>query len=361
MNFSLTKTLKKRKSNGFALLEVFIAMLIITILISGIVIPGLALNNYQKRKETHARIKHIQTALNNFIITHGRLPCPTKPSSTSIVSTEELQNGLCFTAPTFASGNAYYGGIPTQTLGISQEHTQDGWGNKILYIVPTELTPQITGKPSIVFITDQNQTKIAKINATGNELSYTPKQFFTSYLSTAYKENNVLISLATGHLFALISYGENGFGAYTLFGTKIASSDIDPTIGENENMFEGKTNLTLFTTPSKNLKGGKLDDIVYTSSIQDIIGQNSAIVHCNYDTTPYYAAETTSFTNTIPANSRMVINENFFTNNPHYPPSSLVKFHDTCPTCPAISGRRLYTECLQGGVWGEVVARACTC
>lgn len=350
--------MKKRFSRGFALLEVFIAMVIITILVSTPFIPGIAINDYVKRKETHKRMQQVQLALNKFLETNGRLPCPTNPASATILTTESLSNGVCVGSASFASGTMYYGGIPTQTLGISQEFLQDSWGSKIMYVVPAELTPQIANKSTIVFYNDtSNNIQIAKTFVASNALTYTQNTNFTSYISTAYKNASAItVPLTSNHIYLLISYGENALGAYSIFGTQNSEFGADITSGEDKNFMTTKTDTVFFKNPSSNLRGGKLDDIVYTASISDIISDNTSLIHCDYRFTPYYAIE--AFTGSLSANSSGAPN---FATNPYYPATSLIKFNDTCPACPTTTGRRLYAECLSSGIWSSVIKRDCTC
>lgn len=355
---SCNNSIMAYRSSGFALLEVFIAMLIITILISGFFVPGLALNNYHKRKQTHQKIQEIQLALNRFLETNGRLPCPTNPASPTIVNTETLSNGECVGTLSFAGGTVLYGAVPTQTLGISQELMQDGWGNKILYAVPKELTPKIANKSTIVFYKNTiGLIKIAKTTVSSNALAYPENTDFSNYIATSYKnESAITVPLSSDHLYAIISYGENGLGAYGIFGEQNSKDGAEATLGENQNFMEGKTDVVFFKNPSSNLKGGKLDDIVYTASISDIVSNNGSVIHCDYRHQPFYPLE--SFTGAIPANSTGAPT---FTTNPYYGGTSLVKFSDTCAVCPDTTGRRLYVECLQGGMWAQVVKRDCTC
>ena len=116
---------------------------------STIFLSGISVNNYDKRKTTHTRMKYIQKILNQYVVTYGRLPCPSDPTLAS--ASESLSNGLCASALSFNSGNTYYGSIPVDSLGISREYLQDGWGNKITYVVPRDLTYYNTTNRTILY------------------------------------------------------------------------------------------------------------------------------------------------------------------------------------------------------------------
>ena len=198
-------------SHGFALLEVFIAMLIITTLISGLIIPGLTLNNYQKRKATHNRIQHIQNAINNYVITYGRMPCPIRLTNNTTQNYQEQlsngTNGVCNDVPSFYSANTLYGAVPVDTLNISREYAQDGWGNKIMYIVPKDLTPNVLGKRSIVFYKNTNTNsgyQIAQTQVSGNNLTYTSNSDFSNYLKTYYRNSGVDTPLTNNNIYLLL-------------------------------------------------------------------------------------------------------------------------------------------------------------
>ena len=347
-------------SHGFALLEVFIAMLIITTLISGLIIPGLTLNNYQKRKTTHNRIQHIQNAINNYVVTYGRLPCPILiTNNTTQNYQEQLSNGACSSVSSFNSANTLYGAVPVDTLNISREYAQDGWGNKIMYIAPKDLTSSVAGDRSIVFYKNTSLGyKIAQTQLSANNVTYTQNLDFSNYLNTYYRKSGVNTLLANNNIYLLLSYGDNALGAYTIDGIQNSTVGYDTTVGEDNNFItSSKANNNFFTNPSKNLRGGKLDDVIYETSLNDIISENTSLVHCDYRYNPYYASENKTFSNQIAANSVGTPN---FTGVQYYASNSMIQFDQSCATCPTVSGRRLYVECRNGN-WGEIIKRDCTC
>lgn len=330
-----------RKSRGFALLEVFIALLVITTMASTIFLSGIAVNNYDKRKTTHTRMKYVQKILNQYVVTYGRLPCPSDPTLSS--ASESLSNGVCSSALSFSSGNTYYGSIPVDSLGISREYLQDGWGNKIMYIVPRDLTYYNTTNRTILYYNNLSSGyQIAGINTGATSYLATT---FANYLSTYYNNGTLDVLINSKNIYALLSAGDNGLGTYTISGTLNSSTGANSTTGELANILtSSKGNNNLYTNQTTTGGAGKIDDILYSTTITDIVSNNQSMLYCD-------AAFKPDGSTTLPTPTSV----------PHYAPSSMVQFSQSCGTCPTVSGVRNYVECLSGGNWGSAYSRACTC
>jgi hypothetical protein len=220
------------------MLEVLIAIIAVTTLLTTIMIPGLTLNNYEKRKTTHQRIQTVQRALNQYVQTFGRLPCPVAPNNATTTNYTEIVtvNNCANSVPTFNGGNVFYGAVPVQNLGLSQEYAQDGWGNKIMYVVPNGFTykPDATS-PAQLPITFYKSTNgsyaIPATSINNGVLYYTNGAVFTNYLTTAYMVNSSASTRNTQNLYTLLSYGENGYGAYSITGTQNSASSANAAAG----------------------------------------------------------------------------------------------------------------------------------
>ena len=117
----------------------------------------------RKTKITEDKFKVIHTALVNYIMKYGKLPCPapldcdqngcngteTHPEKTlgvefrrnSQIENECLDDGI----GVFKSKNEYgeellYGNVPAMTLGLDSNYLVDNWNNKMIYIIPELLT-----------------------------------------------------------------------------------------------------------------------------------------------------------------------------------------------------------------------------
>lgn len=340
MNF--TKKIKNKKIHGFAMLEVFIALLVVTVIVSTATLSGITINNYEKRKTTRTRMQYIQKALNQYLVTYGRLPCPADPTSQTSAS-ETLISSVCSSSLSFNSGNTYYGAVPTDTLNISREYLQDGWSNKILYVVPRDLTYSNSSIRTAIYY-KSSTTGLYEINGVSSgSASYTTTNF-ANYIIMYYNNGVSDIQISNRNIYALLSHGENSLGAYTIAGTRNSSSGANSTNGELSNIItSAKANNIIYTNQSSN-SIGKLDDIVYPTSVSDVISNNDSLILCD--------------SNTRPDGSTLVPTP---TALPHYSPSSLVQFSQNCGTCPTVSGTRNYVECLSGGNWSAMISRACTC
>ena len=122
---------KKSSTNlgrGFTLIEMAIVLLIITLLLSGLLVPLSTQVEQRKIAETQKTLEEIKEALLGFAIANGRLPCPANAAS----GVESSTGGVC---------DPWNGFVPAMTLSISPTDNQgfaiDGWGQRIRYAVTT--------------------------------------------------------------------------------------------------------------------------------------------------------------------------------------------------------------------------------
>ncbi len=344
ISYKFQKSNKKSntKSGGFALLEVFIALLVITTMASTLFISGITVNNYDKRKTTHTRMKYVQKILNQYVVTYGRLPCPSDPTLPS--APESLSNGVCSSALSFNSSNTYYGSIPVELLGISREYLQDGWGNKIMYIVPKELTYYNSNNRTILYYSDRSSGyQIAKVNA---GVTAYEAESFTNYISTHYNNGTLDVLINSKNIYSLLSSGDNGLGAYTISGTPNSSTGANSTTGELANVLELKTDNKLYMNQTTTGGTGKIDDILYSTTITDIVANNQSMIYCNASA----SFMSDGIATLLPPESGQ-----------YHAPNSMVQFAENCGTCQGSSNVRKYVECLSGGNWGTAFSRPCIC
>ncbi len=119
---------------GFTLIEVAIAVFVMTLLLGGILVPLSAQVEQRRTSETQKYLEEIKEALIGFAVTTGRLPCPASATSAGVESPSG--GGACT--------NSYNGFVPAVTLGLAVVDNQgfavDPWGNRIRYAV-TAWTP----------------------------------------------------------------------------------------------------------------------------------------------------------------------------------------------------------------------------
>lgn len=192
---------------GFSLLEMSIVLLIVGVIMgSGVVM----LSGTIERKaveETVRRQQVIKKALLDFRRAFNRLPCP--GDLTLAISSENfgVEGGrtdqgsyvtcykgdpvATFQYPSFEDYGygVEAGSVPTRTLQLPDEYMFDGWGRRMVYAVSENHL--IDNAFTIYDITD------------------------TSSPITVYTDESLAVPRAQNVVYALISYGKNGHGAYS--------------------------------------------------------------------------------------------------------------------------------------------------
>jgi len=189
---------------GFTLLETSIVLIIIGLML----IPLLKLYDIHQEKEriakTKENLKVIEQALQDYANkpeNSGRLPCPASLTASSdtpafgaatACSTGAAPAGTFVVAGARAAGGAQQvliGAIPFRALNIAAEETLDGWGRRLVYAVTRDLTNPDRDPEAV-------QGQIALIDENGASM----------------------VTPAGSALYALISFGDQGMGAYSSAG-----------------------------------------------------------------------------------------------------------------------------------------------
>ena len=120
-------------SRGFTLIELMVAMLVLTVLASGLAVPLAAQLNARRTDEVRRRMDEVRDALLGFAAAQGRLPCPALASGgeESFAPGGDAANGEC--------ANFGAGFVPGATLGIaspgSEGFVRDPWDGRLRYAV----------------------------------------------------------------------------------------------------------------------------------------------------------------------------------------------------------------------------------
>jgi prepilin-type N-terminal cleavage/methylation domain-containing protein len=125
------------RSDGFTLLEILVAMVIVALLASGLAMPMAAQLQLRRQEETRRQLDEVKETLLGFAAAHGRLPCPASDTSRgqeSFTATGDAANGDC--------SNFHDGFLPAAAIGLSpldaEGYLRDPWGsprNRIRYAV----------------------------------------------------------------------------------------------------------------------------------------------------------------------------------------------------------------------------------
>ena len=133
----------KRHMRGFTLIEMAVALFIITLVLGSILVPLNTQVEQRKTTDTQRILAHAMEALAGFAAVNGRLPCPA--SSTSNGIEDPVGGGNC--------NHPFDGFFPAATLGIgpvdAQGYLVDGWAstqNRVRYAV-TNTNPACSPYP----------------------------------------------------------------------------------------------------------------------------------------------------------------------------------------------------------------------
>lgn len=253
--------MKINNDKGFNLLMLCIVIMALSILMSS-VLGFYSITNYKKRMQTtNERFQTIDLAIKNYIFKNNKFPCPAplncnkdscKVSGDNIGVSKVNDSQDCnadnqgvFESTNIDTGKKiYYGGIPTITLGLDNSYISDGWGNKIVYIIPKELTEKDASM--IFFYAKHNDDDEITIQKDNEE----PK---TITLDRQY--------IKDGIIYLLISFNTNRQGSYS-YKNKKANHFSGKKNFPVEN-FEIDTNvngLLLFERNIKNFSVGKIEE-----------------------------------------------------------------------------------------------------
>lgn len=260
---------------GFSLVELALVVSIIGFLVSTIASVGSMQIQQQRVRDTQMRLEFIATAIEQYVLEYNHLPCPADPTlaygqnnvgvsqriSDTYAAGADVNNCRNVTKfqPTATGANIAIGTVPYVSLGIASAAAEDGWGNKIMYVVDQDLT--VTGtkwdtspsnRPGFLNNGPADVNNVPDF--TLSTPAATPPSFDIrnyegagtvgsihilnqggtdiTYITSPYRHNNTPTTdtttppvpaqlnalnpspLANGAAYVLISYGPNGSGAY---------------------------------------------------------------------------------------------------------------------------------------------------
>ena len=251
----MTKT-----NNGFTLIETAVVLVIFGIMASAAF--GFVNSQLQQSRINSTKIKQdaIKNALISFISRNSRLPCPAVASLAPGAvgyGVEAATPGTC--AGTIINGTGASrvtsGIVPFSSLGLTDDAASDGYYNRITYIVTLSATntnsDTVAGMLGSISIHTQTPAAIG-LPAVGNQVNY---------CMPVGGNYNPCAAVA-----ALISHGNNGFGAYSEAGVQQALP-AGPDELENAN-----ADSKLVMHDYSNNAANPFDDIVLPLSATDLLG-----------------------------------------------------------------------------------------
>ena len=209
---------------GFTLIEMAIVLLIITLLLSGLLVPLSTQVEQRKIAETQKSLEEIKEALIGFAIINGRLPCPAK-------SATEGDENVC------TGAQPRTGFIPWAALGVPK---LDGWGHIFRYSVTPAFTLAPPNGPTLTTLRD--------ITITTRDSAGTP----------------INLSNVNSIPAMVLSHGRNGYGAFDDQG--VAQSPVPvANADEVDNKNIAPIQAIFISRPQTDnpaAAGGEFDDIV---------------------------------------------------------------------------------------------------
>lgn len=133
---------------GFTFVELCIVVMVMGVMIAGFLAGYMVYAQKQRYDITRERTAALQYALESYVLTNKRLPCPADPTIAMMGAGvgKEVSCAAGASAPSgvqvIGSGTntIWKGAVPAATLRMSSDSAVDGWGNRFTYIVSRKLT-----------------------------------------------------------------------------------------------------------------------------------------------------------------------------------------------------------------------------
>jgi len=146
LRLGICRSRARQIPRGFTLVEIAIAVFIITLLLGSILVPLTTQVENRNFDNTQRILDQAREALLGYASATGRFPCPAGTSNGLELFFSPggtAANGICHSSVTGAAGtNVYAGFLPAATLGFTpvdaNGHAVDAWGltqNRIRYAV----------------------------------------------------------------------------------------------------------------------------------------------------------------------------------------------------------------------------------
>ena len=220
-----------KPKSAYTLIELSIVILVISLLMAGVFSMATGSINSSKVALTNQKMKEIYKSMGTFLMINKRLPCPASLARSKIDDVDygkeerDDANGNCGTSGVYASSgsglsNFIIGAVPIKSLNLASEFAEDGYENKLNYVIDKRFTKNFI-PPTSGALNDSFGTV-----GTGIELM-------------SAKENQVAGSalLSDKVMFLLISYGPNGYGSFSS-ATDQQNADVGNDVDELENQIK---------------------------------------------------------------------------------------------------------------------------
>jgi prepilin-type N-terminal cleavage/methylation domain-containing protein len=204
--------MNRRRSAGFTLAELAVALVILALLLAGAMIPISTQTELRRITDTQRIQDQVREALIGFALVNGRLPCPangTVTSASSSAGTEQWDttNNRC---------TSVLGVVPWSTLAVPET---DGWGRRLTYRVSPAFSDAVA---AATWQTDTTTTPASPATQSPTcSPSPTPANATFAICSigdmavlTRSDSTHATSTLGAGLPAVIVSHGKNGYGAY---------------------------------------------------------------------------------------------------------------------------------------------------
>ncbi len=326
--------------SAYTLLEMSIVILISAILITGSLSAAIESTNNKKIRITQDRFRQIYSALGAFLATNGRLPCPAEMnlSKTNVNYGSEVAGATdCLLANKAVYKNnvvpdIVYGMVPTKALNIASDFAEDGFENKIAYIIDKR------------FARVQNPTTPNFVTTT---FGTTPS---AGTITINQKPIGSTAQTATDDaIMVLISYGQNGFGGVGSMSANLATNistiqNTPPTDVDEVNNYPDTSTAVLPGNPPVASYGSLTGKVfIFSSGDSDVFDDQLFFKSRNEFVTDF------DLMNLIACNISSIVG---------YGAASVyygTQVVNTASPC-ALSAYRLIKKCDSYGIWSDVIS-----
>jgi hypothetical protein len=261
-----------RTQHGAGGIFVFAALLLLLVAMGAILVFSRTSTAVQEQGQTTANLSKAAVALDQFVSSTGRLPCPANPA---------VDDGLA--VPDAGSINCTYsdGTVPWRTIGMRRDDAFDAWGWKISYRVYSDVAGSMTQNQGASMVNcDTDTSTLGSSGVDPNKLCRsthtTNATDFLSGKGLTVKVYNDAGGSSTSQTYSdvayvVISHGPTGFGAYTASG---ARRDLPANGPEKDNTSASPSAFAVApasdTSVSPN-NNGHFDDVVAYRRIGDLV------------------------------------------------------------------------------------------
>ncbi|MCI5049347.1 MAG: type II secretion system GspH family protein [Rickettsiales bacterium] len=202
--------MRTTKQAGFSLLELSFVLIVFGAIAGMTIVLGTKWLEQEKVNTTKDNITLIEAALDSYRKRNKRLPCPAPLAAVlgdADYGVEADNPGACtggaIQSNATTSANVFFGAVPITTLGMSKSLMLDAWDRGLVYYVDIGLTVEDSLDPreaAYVAVDDGAIGDIQVQDETGADRT-------------------------TQAVYAIVSFGENGHGAYLRSGNRFDGGD----------------------------------------------------------------------------------------------------------------------------------------